>query len=219
MINIKDYYLHSIIGSSKYSLKKLDLILSSKGLMSRSMQKKGGSISGYNTPDEICLSDPTSKVHGSIYSALLMYVPNCLTLMVDRNIDVYEPHVIPGDIHESVRKSGLVTPLYDEVRTTSKIDLESIKGLIIPVSSMYESDLDYLLFADRWFNFLITIGVTDFTLSSYAAFHQNKVRLKTKRNVINRYTNQVVKLLEKHDVDIPIYDYDKIDHKVKRLIL
>lgn len=218
MINIKDYYLHSIIGGGTHSLKKLDTILSARGLMSKSMQKKGSTSSGYNRPDEICLVDPTLKVHGSIQSALLMYVSNSLTFMIDRNIDTYEPFVISGDIHESIRKSGLVTDLYDEVRTTDKIGLEAIKGIIIPVSSMYESDLDYLLFSDNLFNFLIGLGVSDFSLSSYAAFHQNKVRLKTKRNVINKYTDKVVKILKKHDVDIPIYDYDKIDQKIKRLV-
>lgn len=215
--SLNNFYIHSIIGPKKYTLKKLDSILNSGCIKSRSLQNVKDDGFGYHRFDDICLTDPTKSKIDHTYSAFDLFISNSISLILSKDIKVYRPIVKPKrEISSREKVIGLCTNIYDEVRTRDYIGLEKVKGIIVPVRSLIESDSNFLLFSDLIFNLFVSCEVSPMSLAFYMTFVRNKLRETNKYREIDKVLKEINDLLKQHNLDIDIYDYDE-EKKVKCL--
>ena len=90
-----------------------------------------------NKDNEICLIDPRKKRKGikqlSCRSAFRLYVLYGATLVLDRNIETFNPPVKNYPNEQEAKIMG-VTDLYDEVRHSGDISLDHLQGILYPIS-------------------------------------------------------------------------------------
>ena len=135
MNRLKDCYLYGTTEIWGTGLEKSAItnILKNGEIKTRESLGKE-SLNSCNNDNEICLIDLRKKRIKQIkcYSAFRLYALYGATLVLDRNIETFNP-TITGNLSDETARMGF-TDLYDEVRHSGDISLEHLQGILYPLS-------------------------------------------------------------------------------------
>lgn len=195
-MDFRNCYFHSLNFNSDKTLEVLQKIISDGKILS--LERSGNNYNGYrmNKRDEICISKKSQfkRFYNSAYD---IYVRQKLSFILKGDLpNVYKPELISvyDTFGDSVRfvDSGK-TDMYDEYRVKDEISFDQVIGINIPVTSIVGNMADY-----KWFFLDLDEGFR---------FKRND---NYKNRVINTrcFYNEVVSILEKNGISIPIYDID-----------
>lgn len=195
-MDVKDYYFHSLNLNSEKTLELLEKIIKDGRILS--LEKSGSYSDGFhmNKRDEICISRK-SRFRMFYNSAYDIYAREKLSFILKGDLPgVYKPELIPvsetfGNGFRYI-ESGL-TDMYDEYRVKDEISLDHVVGINIPTRIMVDNLADY-----KWFFLGLDETFRGKRNDNY------KTRVQNTRN----FYNDIVSILERNGVCLPIYDIE-----------
>lgn len=204
-LNVNEYYFHSMTGHYKLSLDTLDSILSS-GYIKSVKEMDFDKTYGMHKPNEICLTEYTDAKVADTASAFDLFVSTSPTLILDKDIEVYKPIVLPSRvISNSILSSGNYTNIYDEVRCNSSIPTSHIMGVAFPLTELLTDEFKYLFYTNELVYDLTTMGFDGFLAS--ALMCDKKISNFSKKINLKRILKLLRKILKENDMRVPIYDF------------
>ena len=224
MLKVDDYYFHSIINDDKSAMRTLDGIFIKGAIMSPDslgVEKRYGC----HKSNEICFTqkkkNPNIKFYNSCFD---LFVDRLVTIIINPSFikkeTIIEPVVIPTELHimlDACDKldSNVYTNLYDELRTTGNIPVESFKGICVPYDGIINDVIKFETFTD--FERLIDFhsgNMTTEQINFIRLFYSSDSDTKKRKQYIDNYIEVLKWLIKSHGLNIPVYNFTE-DKKLK----
>lgn len=218
-LSVNECYFHSIVGNANYALTTLERIIISGNILSRKRlhQRNANQL---NSDEDICLveySPLQEKTYGRETSGFSRYTTHFLSLILDDKTGPikrlpYKP--VFSDI-DLIKDENFVT-FCDEVHVQDAISLNHLIGVSVPYSRYVDrGEISFLAFCDQQIvDFYCRRKPVDGTHPLHKDMSSFDINCRTIREqYILNYLKAVRTILEKYQVDVPIYTHQIVAGK------
>ena len=220
-IKVNENYFHSIIHGAENTLKTLNGIFST-GSISSPKYRNVGKRFGCNSLDEICLSSQKKISNAKLYKSCFdLYLPELVTLIIDKSVKkdarIYQPKLVTTDKIFLMLDITGYTNLYDEYRTKDIISTDYIKGISIPYEALATDPFLFLKLIDEQALMNTYNGLIDYSEVARMRKDLTNEKEKNKRSeFLDDYIDKIKKVMNNNDIDLPIYEYNNKQFKLRR---